>query len=471
MPDYDRADAESIFEYSRRILGKTLREYVGENLSRSRKGKGGLGQLVEECFFGYEVNGRQEADFAEANLELKCTPLKKNAKGELGIKERLVCTMIDFAEVACTDFNHSHFLLKCRLMLLLFYLHVSGRSLVDLKFLYSVLWELPEKDLLIIRHDYELIRGKILAGRAHEISEGDTEYLGACRKGSGGEKEKKVKQPNSPVPAFKRAFALKTAYMRTILDFVEKSGTNAAANSPSRASVEAVSAEELRKKSFEEIILERFSGFIGKSAREISEAKGISYNAQNKSRYARAAGAVITTEAGNVNRSEEFRKSGIELKTVRLSRTGRPEEALAFENINYREVWETKDEGWPASRWYEICTGRFLFAVFRETDETEISYGKTVPVYALEKVFFWTMPPKDLDVAEEFWKDILKNIKSRTTASKSNNFWKESDGRNFHVRPKARDAAEKTSTPFEAETSKMCYWFNHAYVKAIVDAN
>lgn len=471
MPDYDRADAESIFEYSRRILGKTLRECVGENLSRSRKGKGGLGQLVEECFFGYAVNGRQEADFAEANLELKCTPLKKNAKGGLCIKERLVCTMIDFSEVAETNFDDSRFLLKCRLLLLLFYLHVSGRALVDLKFLYSVLWTLPEKDLLIIRHDYEVIRGKILAGRAHEISEGDTEYLGACRKGAGGEKEKKVPQPNSSVPAFRRAFALKTAYMRTILDFVEKSGTNAATNFSPRASAEAVSVEELKEKSFEEIILERFSAFIGKSAREISEAKGISYNPQNKGRYARAASAVITTEVGNVNQSEEFRKSGIELKTVRLSRTGRPKEALPFENINYHEVWETRDEGWPASRWYEICTGRFLFAVFRETDATEISYGNFVPVCVLEKVFFWTMPPKDLKVAEEFWLDILRNIESRTTASTRNNFWKERDDRNFHVRPKAKDAADKTSTPFEAETSKMCCWFNHAYVKAIVDAN
>lgn len=29
-----------------------------------KSGKGGLGQLVEELFFKYDINSRQEADFA-----------------------------------------------------------------------------------------------------------------------------------------------------------------------------------------------------------------------------------------------------------------------------------------------------------------------------------------------------------------------------------------------------------------------
>ena len=50
-----------------------------------------------------------EADFSEADMELKCTPLNKGAKEQLLIKERLVCNMIDYMEVVNEDFEHSHF--------------------------------------------------------------------------------------------------------------------------------------------------------------------------------------------------------------------------------------------------------------------------------------------------------------------------------------------------------------------------
>ena len=36
----------------------------------------------------------------------------------------------------------------------------------------------------IIKDDYEKIVRKIQNGRAHELSEGDTMYLGACTKGA-----------------------------------------------------------------------------------------------------------------------------------------------------------------------------------------------------------------------------------------------------------------------------------------------
>ena len=55
---------------------------------------------------------------------------------------------------------------------------------LDYKIHYSTLFELPENDLEIIKKDYQTIIDKIKAGKAHEISEGDTNYLGACTKGA-----------------------------------------------------------------------------------------------------------------------------------------------------------------------------------------------------------------------------------------------------------------------------------------------
>ena len=206
---YDKTSAESIWQYSAGLLHHTLREFAPADYEEKNGGKGSLGQMVEELFFLVENNNRPEADFSEAGIELKCTPLKKGNKEQLLIKERLVCNMINYTEVVNEDFEHSHFYLKCQLMLLLFYLHVQGADKLDLEFLISILWRFPAKDLEIIRNDYETIINKIKAGKAHELSEGDTLYLGACRKG---QKDDALRdQPFSQEKAVGRAFSLKMA--------------------------------------------------------------------------------------------------------------------------------------------------------------------------------------------------------------------------------------------------------------------
>ena len=86
---YDKADKWSILDYSKRLLGKTLEEAIAPCQIEEIKGKGRLGQLVEKYFFGYDINSNPEADFSEAGLELKCTPLKLLTNRTLAIKERL----------------------------------------------------------------------------------------------------------------------------------------------------------------------------------------------------------------------------------------------------------------------------------------------------------------------------------------------------------------------------------------------
>ena len=52
---YDKTSASSIFEYSKGILEKTLREFVWEGY-QPKKGKGSLGQMVENIYFFLETN-------------------------------------------------------------------------------------------------------------------------------------------------------------------------------------------------------------------------------------------------------------------------------------------------------------------------------------------------------------------------------------------------------------------------------
>ena len=453
---YDKTSAKSIFDYSKGLLGNTLRDFVWDEYD-VRKGKGSLGQMVENIYFYLETNSNPSSDFSEAGMELKCTPLKKSKQDDFLIKERLVCNMINYCDVVKDDFEHSHFYLKCRLMLLLFYLHQTNCNNLDLEFIFSVLWKLPEKDLLIIKNDYNVIIEKIKQGKAHELSEGDTMYLGACRKGQKG--ESLMKQPyNADVDAPRRAFSLKMAYMRTVLNYVVDSGKNAVSNVEGTKS-ELVSTKALRTHSFDEILLSRFKPFLKMSLEKIAKRKNVDISSNPKNKFAMAANAIAaSTKCANVNRSEEFLKAGLTMKTIRVQANGIIKEAMSFENIDYIEVAECDE--WIDSRLYELYSSRFMFVVFKEQNA-----GKDD--YVLDDVFFWTMPQQDLEWAEVYWNHIKENVLANHISEEY--WWKGADKKKFHVRPKAQKATDLAPTLDGRGAKKFCYWFNNDYVREIVD--
>lgn len=470
---FDKSDPVSIYNYSSYLIGNSLHSLLGDEImERERDGKGRLGQMVEELFFHYDVNSNRAADFSEAGLELKCTPLlESKTDGSYRIKERLVCTMIDYFEVSKTNFEDSHLLAKCQLMLLLFYLHSKDLSALDYRFLYRVLWQLPEKDLLQIKKDYDTIAAKVQRGEAHLLSEGDTVYLGACRKGQKGDALQK--QPFSSAGAKKRAFSLKPAYMRYVLDHVVNSGTDHYSNFQEKKKeqqFELVTADELKEKSFEDIIVDRFRPFIGKDYVEICEMLGREAY-QSKSKYADIAGLIASeNKSKRIASAEEFVKSGITMKTIRLGKNGLPEESMSFKNIDYNEVADNDD--WEESEAYELFTTRFMFVVFKEVDRTISVVNRkknevvTEKAYVLDKVFFWTMPADDLEVAREFWEDIRKNVVGNTIELK--NFWSIANHKKFHVRPKGTKENNTTAAPSGDVVGKYCYWFNADYVNSII---
>ncbi len=468
LTKYDKTSAISIFNYSKQLIDHCLRDYAPDAVERS--GKGGLGQLVEELFFGYEVNNDGNPDFKEAGVELKCTPLKIGIGNELLIKERLVCGMINYCEDAGKSFEESHFFKKCLLMLILFYLHKKGTSRLDLKFLFALLWRLPEKDLIIIRNDYNIIMSKINSGNAHLLSEGDTMYLGACRKGQKGDSLER--QPFSNIGAPRRAWSLKTSYMRTLLEFIKDSGVKATSNyelevlQPVKLD-EMVSLAQLQQQSFDNIILKRFKPHIGKNCYDTFKAFDMPMtNAKHK--YAIAANAIASEKKyGNVNLTEEFKKAGMMMKTIRVEDNGKIIQSMSFENIDYQEIYDCNN--WTDSRLYEIFSNRFLFVVYRATGNKLVQDSKEETEYVLSDVFFWTMPQTDLAIAEAYWNDIRRHVLEDDI--KDGVFWKLKDRKKFHVRPKGRKGADRDVSPVTGERTadKFCYWFNNDYVLDIVN--
>ena len=473
---YDKTDPISIFEYAIPLIGKTLRQAVGDDAIYNyldscktiSENKGGLGQMVEELHYHYKPNSSREPDFAEAGVELKTTGLKRLLNDTLQIKERLVVDMINYDEVIKETFEMSTFYRKFKLLLLIFYLYDKGLEQFDRFFIYVALWKIPEKDMLIIKHDYQVIVDKIKRGEAHLLSEGDTEYLGACRKGQKGDSLRK--QPCSSIGAPGRAFSLKPAYMRTVLEYIKKSEKTAVVNFDYEIlDNQLVSPKELEGDSFEDIILRKFSAFKGMSYDNLCDAIGHRYDS-SKDKYAILANRIVLGKPGKVNLTEEFKKAGLQLKTIRVQQNGNIKEAMSFENIDYHEVLET--EYWEDSRLYEIFSGRFLFVIFK-ADGGKIKYFShkrntfiEEDSYTLDKVFFWTMPTIDLEIAEQYWKDLKRVIESNQIEPK---FFPKNE--RFHVRPKATNSQDLTENPHGGLVKKYCYWFNNNYVKEIVRNN
>ncbi len=463
---YNEKDITSIFEHSKGLLNHCLRDFMPN--AAENAGKGSLGQLVEKLYFGYNTNSRQEADFSIAGVELKCTPLKKSFdKRNLLIKERLVCCMINYAEDWNKTFEQSHFYQKCLVMLLMFYLHQSGVSKLDLEFLFTVLWKIPEKDLLIIRQDYEVIISKIKNGEAHTLSEGDTMYLGACRKGQKG--DTLMVQHGNSIRAPRRAWSLKAAYMRRVLEEILEYNENGAYCNfvlPKLNDNALFSTDELKEKSIDEILLNRFSKFQGKTYNEISKILKIN-PITSKSKYFVLSNAIASKrKVGNINKAEEFIKSGLTMKTIRVNKHGTIKESMSFENIDYQEILDCNE--WTESRLYELFSNRFLFVVYKETDSIlSLPKGRKEAEYQLDKVGFWTMSQNDLKIAKSYWQNIRECVKENHIDP--NYFWNIESDRNFHVRPKAAVATDLAVNPNGGMTKKYCYWFNAKYVKKIIE--
>ena len=144
---------------------------------------------------------------------------------------------------------------------MLFRSYKKEKSVIDRKFVIKpVVFQIPQEDLEVFKSDWALIQKKVIEGKAHEISEGDTFFLGACTKGPGKNKVRPRTQPNSDIRAKSRAFSIKQGYLSRIVRGLDEKNQNAFLEP---------------NLSFEEATIKRFSSFIGKSVEELSAQFGL----------------------------------------------------------------------------------------------------------------------------------------------------------------------------------------------------
>jgi DNA mismatch repair enzyme MutH. len=450
---YDRTSPADIERYAKKLVGLTTRKFIPQVIidkfekNKSVSLKGVLGQLIEEYYFGTKANNYKGPDFEQAGVELKTTPVKKLKNGNYSSKERLVLGIIDYFKMASEKFDESDFYKKNEKLLLIFYLYKDDKNFLDFIFKLAKLWKIEGEDLRIIKDDWLKIRNKIKDGLAHEISEGDTLYLGACTKGANAESTRT--QPFSGQPAKQRALSLKQGFMTDLFNRFYIAQGKKKVDYDSERVIKNIDEYE-DGFTFEDLVIRRFNGYIGKTTDEIYKKLGLDINKHSKQFYSELARRMMGV---NTKKIEEFEKAGVVMKTIRLKKSGKTKEDMSFPAFEYKEIVEEK---WDESILKEQMEQRFFFVVYQYDDIGNLIF---------KKVMFWTIPISDLDFGvKNVWEKTITAIKN----GKYDELPKKSENLVSHIRPHAKNKKDTFETPQGGREVKRCFWLNGGYITKVV---
>lgn len=443
--DREYKTIREIKERGEAAVGKMIKELVTEETVdkwyANPRNKGWLGNAVEKDWFGLANNSRPEADFKNLGVELKCAGLKFFKKeNSWGAKERLVLNIFDFKEECKKDFQNSSFLKKSKLVELMLYKYdpvdyfqFEGKdypTYPNFLMTHSILLNLndllDDDDWAIIENDWNIIMDMIRQGRAEDISEGMTQYLGAVTKGSKTEENQKA-QPYSDKKAHQRAFSLRPTYMKEITKRIVRGELKSSVTYASyqddypelhkKIETKQIGTQEhiikdlseLKHKTFEQIILDQFKPFYNMDKKALAEKFGVRIKKNNDKASSRLIAQKMFNLKGDLEETDEFRKAGIAVKIVTVKsnqRKNTSENRITTEGFKLQShvsfIKDISNLDWEDTRVYDyLSTTKFLLVVYEETPEGEIFRG----------VKFWYMPENELmGTVKKTWETIKQTL-------------------------------------------------------------
>lgn len=453
---------ESLLKYARKLEGTSVREANGIHLQLGDyvmesspeygveyRGKGGYGEFIEENYFGKANDTASKPDFSEVGVELKVVPLKVNNNKEVKVKERIVLNKFRYNDIVNERFETSHFILKNAVLLLIFYYHNPLLPMEDKVVNLVDLWEVLKHDINQIKADWEYIVEKVKEGKAHEISEGDTLYLGACTKGATAASSIQ-RQPYSDIPAPGRALCFKVSYANMIYRIL-------LAEKEKRKDLSPQSIYESGKAwmPLEERIHQLVDKYIGMTGREIFQLFEKEYSIKNKSRYANISRYMLGF-SNKVEQYYEFEAADIQVKSIRIELNDTVKESMSFKNIPYMEILY---QNWENSDFYRELTSKFVLMIFRKCKDSDDCI--------FQGFLLWNMPEKDLGEAKKVW----ERAKQCVLIDDFENMPSQAESRVSHVRPKGQNAEDLMPTPQGNMEKKKCFWLNNTYMRDILRDN
>ena len=383
---------EDILINAKSLEGKALSSFGIEK----SKNKGLAGNVVEGIF-GLTNDNLSKADFLEIGIdaELKTTPISVLKNGKHSPKERLVLSMINYNRKLPETFNKTHVFSKIQNTIILDYMHGEIKT-----FGKAWLLEITDEEWGVIEEDYKIIKNKIESGFAHTLSDSDTLFLSASRKGH---KEGPVKYKGSDIPAKKRAWALKTTFMK------RKASERYDGLLP-----QTISSLKLIHKNQ---IVNFIKSQVGKTQKELmtslkmKPSKAKSLNTNIIRRLLKSKGLYLN----------KLKNREIFFKVQRLNEKGKLKEDISFKQVDFEEVNNYEFENTDL---YNYMANGFSFILFdwenRLVDVKEVQFSD-----------------EDISKAKEGFEMFQLQLKNGETK-----FIKASDNQFIHLRPKGKNSKD-----------------------------
>lgn len=449
---------DELLKKAREANNHRIQEFNINRRSTDKNSKGALGEIMQEGLFHIPANSRPEPDFKNLGVEFKVTGLKMNKNKSISMKERLVLNVISYKDEANATFEESSFWRKNSKLLIMFYLYDSSITNRDYLIMDSFIHTFSNHDLAIIKKDWEIIHKKIIEGKAHTISEGDTMYLGACVKGSGQGTFRT--QPFSDVLAQQRAYCLKASYLNTIVReyFNKEKLTKLFGNDI-----------DLTNYSFEYQIISMVKEYFGLCVEELFKKFNVK---KSKTQFYILSKRMLGVKT-SLNEIEEFEKANIKLRAVRVLENGRIKESTSFPAFDFKEI---VNQEWEESDFYnEVTNLKTLFFVYRMKNNE----------YYFDDVFIWNMPYIDIEKyckpVFEITKKVIANgeiVKEFKNGKFKTNFPGMKFNRVCHVRSHDQLGILKTNRGGELPAkdnftgftryTKHCFWLDSRYIAEVI---
>lgn len=287
------------------------------------------------------------------------------------------------------EFEFSKLLFKNKKILIIWYKFQENTNYADMEIMDYQLYDLSQ-DEEIIKNDFYIIKDMVVKGEAHNLSEGQTSYLGACTKAA--TSANRTQQPNSLEPAKPRAFCLKNSYMTGIFRILLFGNQ--------------INTETASFKTAEEYVFNILKHYLGKTQLEIyNMITGEDYtNRIPKNISKMISDRLIGKDDELGDKNELFKKITYVIKNLSIFPGKEPVERMSFRNLRISEF----EKDWEESDWKQYFEEVTLLVICYEAKDKTVKNGYRT-LKEIKTISFTDEDIEQIKKAYEMVQEAIKN--------------------------------------------------------------
>lgn len=338
------------------------------------------------------------------------------------------------------EFEFSRLLFKNKKILIIWYKYKENTNYADMEIIDFQLYDLGQ-DEEIIKNDFYIIKDMVLKGEAHNISEGQTSYLGACTKAA--TSANRTMQPNSTELAKPRAFCLKNSYMTGIFRILLFG--------------KQINTEVADFKTIEEYVFNILKHYIGKTQLEIyNMITGENYtNRIPKNISKMISDRLIGKDSELEDKNELFKKTTYVIKNLPIYSNKEPVERMSFRNLKISEF----EKDWEESNWKQYFEEVSLLVICYEAKDKTIKNGYRT----LKEIKTISFTDEDLELLKQGYEMVQQAIKKNDiTLLPYPNSYK---NQIIEIAPKGVKGDDAYKNFFKNDTTKTAFMLSKSFLQ------